>query len=96
MVQKHRKYGPEFKRRAVELAHELSSVGEAAKKLGIPKHTLYSWVRGKQEQPDVASTVQELPVEEQLRALRRENEELKKANHILKQAAAFFSQDHLK
>jgi transposase-like protein len=34
--------------------------------------------------------------EEELNRLRRENQQLQKANYILKQAAAFFSQDHLK
>ena len=33
---------------------------------------------------------------EELARLRRENNELRKVNHILKAAAAFFSQDHLK
>jgi transposase-like protein len=33
---------------------------------------------------------------EELLRLRKEVSELKKVNHILKSAAAFFSQDHLK
>jgi transposase len=89
---KQRKYSPEFKQRAVALAQEMDNITEAARKLGVPKHTLYSWVTGRV--PETA--IPELPPEEQLRALRKENEELKKANYILKQAAAFFSQDHLK
>ena len=34
--------------------------------------------------------------EEENRRLQAENAELKKVNHILKAAAAFFSRDHLK
>ena len=41
------------------------------------------------------STSYETP-EEELKRLRKEVEELKKVNYILKRAAAFFSQDHLK
>lgn len=92
---KQRKYGPQFKERAVALAKEMDNVTEAARKLGVPKHTLYNWVTGRDEGKS-AQVGRSMTVEDQLRALKRENEELKKANHILKQAAAFFSQDHLK
>jgi transposase len=92
---RRRRYNPEFKQRAIALAKELDNVAEAAKKLGVPKQTLYLWVYGPEDsKPSPVS--QELSAEEQVRALRKENEELRKANHILKQAAAFFSQDHLK
>jgi transposase len=95
MIRKQRKYSPEFRTQAIALAKQLGNIGEAAKKLGIPKHSLYAWSREADPERKPAQ-VHELTVEEQNRALRRENEELKKANYILKQAAAFFSQDHLK
>jgi len=91
---KQRRYGPEFKQRAVKLAEELGNITGAARKLGIPKHTLYNWIRPEGE-PEVKSKAVLSP-EDKIRELERENEELKKANYILKQAAAFFSQDHLK
>ena len=89
---KQRKYGLEFQQRAVKLAEELGNISEAARKLGVPKHTLYNWINPDSgKKPPVAMTS-----EDKIRHLEKENEELKKANYILKQAAAFFSQDHLK
>jgi len=91
--QRNRKYSPEFRQRAMALAKELGNTSEAARKLGIPKYTLSGWIWNEsksQDSPEALST------EEQLRQLQRENGELRKANFILKQAAAFFSQDHLK
>lgn len=92
---KQRKYGPEFKQRAVAMAKAMDNITEAARKLGVPKHTLYRWVTGRVDNKQSPADP-EMTTEEQLRALQRENEQLKKANYILKQAAAFFSQDHLK
>jgi transposase len=90
--QKQRKYSSEFKERAVALAKELGNIKEAARKLGLPSHSLYNWMNpAKGSEPD-----HEISAEEKIRQLERENEQLKKANFILKQAAAFFSQDHLK
>jgi transposase-like protein len=36
------------------------------------------------------------PESEEILRLKKENEELKKVNYILKRASAFFAQDHLK
>lgn len=93
---KQRKYSPEFKERAIKLARELSNVTDAARKLGVPKHSLYNWMTADEQAKFPTPLAQELSLEDQVRALKRENEDLKKANYILKQAAAFFSQDHLK
>jgi transposase-like protein len=91
------RYTPEFRAQAKGLAREVGP-SKAASDLGMPEQTLKVWLwrenqaSGQQGQLFDAS----LAPEEELRKLRKENEELKKANWILKQAAAFFSQDHLK
>jgi transposase len=96
-VGKQRKYSLEFKQRAVALAKELGNIKEAARKLGIPKHSLYNWANPEPTaEQRVLEPMHEISAEEKVRQLERENEQLKKANFILKQAAAFFSQDHLK
>ncbi len=98
MEKKIRKHTAEFKQGAVELSRELGSVIKAAHQLGISENLIYAW-RVRLEftapgtaQPPVAKSAEQLEIER----LRKENGELKKVNQILKHAAAFFSQDHLK
>ena len=93
-----RKYTDDFKHRAVELAKEIG-FSPAEHKLGIPNGNIRNWRDkinkfGKVSRTDTKSPNES--VDDQLRRLQRENSELKKANMILKSAAAFFSQDHLK
>ena len=93
-----KKYTEEFKRQAVELSISLGSAIAAARQLGISDVNIYSWRSKFKQQCESKKSSSNLPPEEaeELKRLRRENSELKKVNHILKSAAAFFSQDHLK
>ena len=94
-----RSYNNEFKTEAVKLADELGSAVEAAKQLGIPSANIYQW-RKRYSMTPVESlnskdaTVASMYAENQ--RLKQEVTQLKKVNYILKSAAAFFSQDHLK
>jgi transposase len=92
---KHKHYTPEFRQRAVDLVNELGSITSASQKLGVPHVTLHTWVSKVEGGHEPVGPAKETP-EEELKRLRKENEELQKANRILKAAAAFFSQDHLK
>lgn len=90
----HRKYSLEFKQQVVELAHR-SGISKAAQQLGVSVANVQRWkseAKRKGEMP----VKQNETIEEEVRRLRKENEELKTVNHILKRAAAFFSQDQLK
>ena len=93
------KYTPEFKARALKLIEErvraeqcsawvaCTAVGEALG--GISPHTLRNW--WKQSRVDRGETPGVSTDEcEEMRRLRRENLELRRANEILKAAAAFF------
>jgi len=100
MSKKQRKirksYSPEFKSQAIELAKEIGSK-KAAEKLGIENsQTLGAWFRYSQK-IDEDSEFKEI---EQLKAenkrLKKEANEDKKVIAILKDATAFFCQDHLK
>lgn len=91
-------YTKEFRIEALNLAKELDSYAAAARQLGIEDSLMYSWKRryNFSIESDSKSAQSAISEAEELQRLRKENEELKKVNYILKRAAAFFSQDHLK
>jgi len=93
-----RRYTKEFKIQALELAQQLGSYAAAAKQLGIRDSAIHTWKQKFKVSLDskfkpAADAVADA---EEIKRLKRENEDLKKTNYILKRAAAFFSQDHLK
>lgn len=95
-------YSPEVRERAVRMVltseHEHSSrwaaIKSIASKIGCTPETLRSWVHKIEvdsgTQPGVTGDQAA-----QMKALERENRELKRANEILKKAAAFFAQAEL-
>ena len=95
---KRRKYTEEFKLDALELARERGSFMEAARELGISDSILHAWAKKYNFSMSASKARNKVQADqsEEIRKLRKENEELKKVNYILKKAAAFFSQDHLK
>jgi transposase len=95
MKQQKKSYSEEFKQQAVELAEGMGNVCAAAKQLGISDSLIHAWRRQKVISKDKKIVALSDSQQENQR-LRKENVELKKVNHILKAAAAFFSQDHLK
>ena len=97
---KAKRYTTEYKEQAVRLAERLGSAVKAARHLGISEMNVYHWKmkskQGKLKDLKNKMSIQSEAPEEELKRLRKENEELKQVNYILKRAAAFFSQDHLK
>ena len=95
-------YSPEVRERAVRLLltseHEHSSRWAAilsiASKIGCTPQTLRSWVHKMEVDSGRKSGVTSDHAE-QMKALERENRELKRANEILRKAAAFFAQAEL-
>jgi len=90
---KHR-YTSEFKQQAAELASRVGG-NKAAHQLGVSVSTVHSWKK-KADNNEPQSKKEKVNLEEENRRLQKEVDELKKVNQILKKAAAFFSQDHLK
>lgn len=84
------KYSNEFKEEALVLARE-TSVSNAGAKLGVSTKTIYSWRQQRRlsEAPDAVTG----DLETQNRQLRRELEELRQANTILKKALGFSQRD---
>jgi transposase-like protein len=96
-TQSRSSYTPEFKRQAIDLAHELGSVPEAAEKLGIKNfQTLAAWVRQDKKKSTDTAHKELLEMKEENKRLKKELEKEKKVTAILRDAAAFFCQENQK
>ena len=86
-------YEPGFKEEAVKLAAEVGAT-KAAKDLGVPVNTLYTWIsRTKMygEKAHVGSGKRrQAATDDENARLRKRNKELERANQILKEALTFF------
>jgi transposase len=94
MKNKPRVYTEEYKTQALQLAEDLGSMAAAAKQLGITDVNLHNWKNKRLAAQ--GGSIKKPEEGDELKRLRRENAEQKKVIEILKSAAAFFSQDHLK
>jgi transposase-like protein len=96
------KYSPELRERAVrmvfdhagEYPSQWAAIRSIADKLGCTTEALRRWVRQAErdagQRPGLTTSERD-----ELKRLQRENFELKRANEILKKAAAFFAQAEL-
>ena len=98
-MKKSNKFSPEVRERAVRLVQEhrgeypllWAAVESIAPKIGCVPQTLLEWVKPEEVdggRRDGLSTSER----ERIKALERENKELRRANDILKTASAFFAQ----
>ena len=95
--QSQRRYPPELRERAVRMVLETAAergerfgaVTRVAGQLGVGPESLRKWVRQAEVDTGLRGglTTQE---RERMKELERENRELRRANDILKSAAAFF------
>jgi transposase len=89
-----RKYPPELKDRALRLwrsEQPRRPIAHVARELGIHPEAMRTWIR--QDEADRGERVDRPTTAEQeeLRRLRKENTELRRANEILKAASAYFA-----
>ncbi len=89
-----RKYAPEFKREAVELAcHPGQTVAGVARDLGIRENLLRRWKHEVEQHGQLAFGGQGVARDEELMRLRRELAQVKKERDFLKHAAAYFAKE---
>ena len=96
------RYSPELRGRAVRLVldhqgeHESqwAAIGSVSSKIGCSAETLRKWVRQAERDEGVRPGLTSAE-RERLKALERENRELRRANEILRKASAYFAQAEL-
>ncbi len=89
-----RKFSPEFKHEAVELAsHPGQTIAGVARDLGIGAGLLGRWKRELAQHGKQAFGGQGVARDEELMRLRRELAQVKKERDFLKSAATYFARD---
>ena len=96
------RFSPEVRQRAVRMvlehggdhASQWAAIGSIAAKIGCTAETLRQWVRQAERDQGLRAgpTTDE---RERIRALERENRELRQANEILRKASAYFAMAEL-
>ena len=96
------RYSPEVRERAVRMvlehggdhASQWAAIGSIAAKIGCTGQTLNEWVK-KSEVDAGKRAGMPTDMAAKLKALERENRELRQANEILRKASAYFAQAEL-
>ena len=102
MSKKSNRFSPEVRERAVRMVQEhrgeyqslWAAIESIAPKIGCVPQTLNEWVRKQEIDTGLRDGVTS-EERDRIKAMERENKELRRANEILKLASAFFAQAEL-
>src|SRR5262249_26643953 len=87
-----RKYSDELRERAVRFYFESNRpIAHVAQDLGIHREALRQWVRQAEADRGVGRDLLKTDERDELKRLRKENAELRRANAILKDASVYFA-----
>ena len=101
-MNKTERFSPEVRQRAVRMVLEhrgqhpslWAAIQSIAPKIGCTSQTLNTWVRQHERDTGLREGLTTAD-RERLKALERENRELRQANEILRKASAYFAQAEL-
>lgn len=85
-------YSEEFKEQAVQQAvNSGQPVAQTARNLGVNVNTLHTWMTKYGPRLDKPFESGDEPMSDELKRLRRENQQLRQERDLLKKAAAYFA-----
>ena len=94
LMPRQRKYPSELLDRGARLVFESGRpIAHVARDLGIPSETLRTYVRRVEADEGLRPDLPTAAEREEIKRLRRENFELRRANEILKAASVFFAKE---
>jgi transposase len=89
-------YSDEFKSGAVDqVIGQRHSISSVAKRLGLSYETLRKWVEDAKFKSPTSLIPTDLPAEQLIRELQKENARLRMERDILKKATAYFAKEQL-
>lgn len=99
---KRTRYSPEVRERAIRMVYEQSkehgsqwaAIESIASKIGCASQTLSNWIKRREIDAGERAGVS-TDEAARIKALERENKELRRANDILRKASAYFAQAEL-
>ena len=88
MGKTYKSFDTEFKKTVVSLHENGTSISELSREYGVNESTIRSWVN---KYGSIITSTGEVTTNEELAKLRKENQQLKTENDILKKVVAIFS-----